>query len=90
VLIADVVRRSSVAHLFYFYSVLYEIASIPRKAPSAWVISNSLASQTDQERRGNSVQPHIGAVEKGNAVEVDARTLARGVMKVLGKEMGAM
>jgi hypothetical protein len=35
------------------------------------------------------VQPHIGAVEKGDAVEVDARTLAREAMKVLGKEMGA-
>ncbi|KAF8129901.1 hypothetical protein EV363DRAFT_1399707 [Boletus edulis] len=37
VLIADVVKRSSVAHLFYFYPVLCEIASIPRKTPAAWV-----------------------------------------------------
>ncbi|KAG2106226.1 uncharacterized protein F5147DRAFT_233970 [Suillus discolor] len=34
-LIADVVKRSPVAHTFYFYSVLCEIASIPRKTPSA-------------------------------------------------------
>ncbi|KAF8550522.1 hypothetical protein OG21DRAFT_397414 [Imleria badia] len=36
-LIADVVKRSSVAHLFCFYPVLCEIASIPRKTPAAWV-----------------------------------------------------
>jgi hypothetical protein len=40
-LIADVVKRSPVAHLFYFYSVLCEIASISRKTPSAWVITSS-------------------------------------------------
>ncbi|OJA16091.1 hypothetical protein AZE42_05645 [Rhizopogon vesiculosus] len=89
-LIADVVRRSSVAHLFYVYSVLCEIASIPRKAPSAWVITNTSTSETDQERRSIPVQPHIGTIEKGDAVEVDARTLAREALKVLGKEMGAM
>jgi hypothetical protein len=54
------------------------------------VISNSLASQTDQERRVNSVQPHIGTVGRGDAVEVDTRTLAREAMKILGKEMGAI
>ncbi|KAG1719544.1 uncharacterized protein EDB91DRAFT_1240566 [Suillus paluster] len=90
-LIADVVRRSPVAHLFYFYSVLCEIASIPRKTPSAWVITNSSPPETDQERRGHSVQPRIGALEKGgDAMEVNARTLAREALKVLGKEMGAI
>lgn len=64
-----------------------EIASIPRKAPSAWVITNSLASQ---QRKDNFVQPHIGTVEKGEAGEVDARTLAREALRVLGKEMGTM
>ncbi|KAJ7597649.1 guanine nucleotide exchange factor in Golgi transport N-terminal-domain-containing protein [Mycena floridula] len=37
VLIADSVKRSSVAHLFHFYPTLCEIASIPRRAPSSWV-----------------------------------------------------
>jgi hypothetical protein len=48
--------------------------------------------QTDQERRVNSVQPHIqvGTVGRGDAVEVDTRTLAREAMKILGKEMGAI
>ncbi|KAG2129622.1 hypothetical protein DEU56DRAFT_741289 [Suillus clintonianus] len=90
-LIADVVRRSPVAHLFYFYSVLCEIASIPRKTPSAWVITSSSPPEATQERRGNVVQPHIGALEEGgDAMEVDARTLARKALKVLGKEMGAI
>ncbi|KAG1868360.1 hypothetical protein DFJ58DRAFT_698074 [Suillus subalutaceus] len=89
--IADVVKRSSVAHLFYFYSVLCEIASIPRKTPSAWVISSSSPPETNQERRGNSLQPHIGAPEEGgDAMEVDARTLARRALQILGKEMGAI
>jgi len=48
------------------------------------VITNSLVYESDQ-------QPHtIGTIEKGDAVEVDARTLAREALKVLGKEMGAM
>ncbi|KAF7290808.1 Protein MON2 [Mycena indigotica] len=63
-LIADAVRRSRVAHLFHFYPLLCEIASIPRRTPAAWV-----------------------AVKQG-AKELDARTLARECLKVLGKEMG--
>jgi hypothetical protein len=89
-LIADVVKRSPVAHLFYFYSVLCEIASISRKTPSAWVITSSSPPETNQERRGNFLQPHIGALEEGgDTMEVDARTLARKALQVLGKEMGA-
>lgn len=90
-LIADVVKRSPVAHIFYFYSALCEIASIPRKTPSAWVITSSSPPETNQERRGNSLQPHIGDVEEGgDAMEVDARTLARKALQVLGKEMGTI
>ncbi|KAG1875783.1 hypothetical protein F4604DRAFT_1903720 [Suillus subluteus] len=88
-LIADVAKRSPVAHLFYFYSVLCEIASIPRKTPSAWVITNSLPPE--KERGGNFLQPHIGALEEGGDVmEIDARTLARKALQVLGKGMGAI
>ncbi|KAG1769044.1 hypothetical protein EV702DRAFT_707206 [Suillus placidus] len=90
-LIADVVKRSPVAHIFYFYSVLCEIASIPRKTPSAWVVSSPPPLETNQERRGKFLQPHISALEEGdNAMEVDARTLARKALQVLGKEMGAI
>jgi len=88
-LIADVVKRSPVAHLFYFYSVLCDIASIPRKTPSAWVFTNS--SPPEKEAGGSFLQPHIGALEEGGDVmEVDARTLARKALQVLGKEMGAI
>ncbi|KAG7085465.1 hypothetical protein E1B28_003026 [Marasmius oreades] len=37
-LISDSVKRSSIAHLFYFYPALCEIASIPRKTPSSFVV----------------------------------------------------
>jgi len=37
------------------------------------------------------VPPHIGALEKGgDAVEVDARTLARSALEILRREMGAI
>ena len=87
-LIGDVVKRSSVAHLFYFYAVLCEIASIPRKTPAAWVsVANPLVGGRDPgESRGR-----IGAPEgDGKVVEVDARALAKECLKVLGKEMGAV
>ncbi|KAG1803198.1 uncharacterized protein BJ212DRAFT_1304669 [Suillus subaureus] len=88
-LIADVAKRSPVAHLFHLYSVLCEIASIPRKTPSAWVIMNS--SPPEKERGGNFLQPHIGVLEDGGDVmEVDARILARKALQVLGKDIGAI
>ncbi|KAG1853104.1 hypothetical protein F4604DRAFT_1804170 [Suillus subluteus] len=88
-LIADVAQRSPVAHLFYFYLVLCEITSIPQKTPSSWVITNS--SPPEKERGGNFLQPHISALEEGgNVMEVDARTLARKALQVLGKGMGAI
>jgi hypothetical protein len=36
------------------------------------------------------VQPHIGTVGRGDAVEVGTRTLVREAMKILGKEMGVI
>jgi hypothetical protein len=43
-LIADSVKRSSRAHLFHFYTLLSEIASVPRKAPSAWITADRLVA----------------------------------------------
>lgn len=84
-LVADVVKRSSVAHLFYFYPILCEIASIPRKTPTAWVLTSPLGGARDQ-----GLQGRIGAPEAdGKVVEVDARALAKACLGVLGKEMGA-
>ncbi|KAH7907589.1 hypothetical protein BJ138DRAFT_1137471 [Hygrophoropsis aurantiaca] len=84
-LIADVVRRSPVAHLFYFYPVLCEIGSIPRRSPSAWVLSSSSSSHDQQSPR-----LRIGAADAddGKAVEIDARALTRECLRVLGQEMG--
>ncbi|KAJ7911535.1 hypothetical protein B0H13DRAFT_2009133, partial [Mycena leptocephala] len=72
-LIADAVKRSSVAHLFHFYPVLCEIASIPRKTPSTWVLSRTADKNSS---------------EGDEAIELDARVLARECLKEVGREMG--
>ncbi|KAF9233451.1 guanine nucleotide exchange factor in Golgi transport N-terminal-domain-containing protein [Melanogaster broomeanus] len=80
-LIADVVKRSSVAHIFYFYQILCEIGSISRKTPSAWVLSSG-----DEPPRP---RPRIGAPDTdARVIEVDARALTKECLRVLGKEMG--
>ncbi|KAF9222197.1 hypothetical protein BS17DRAFT_195192 [Gyrodon lividus] len=90
-LIADVVRRSSVAHLFYFYPILCEIGSIPRKTPSAWVLTSFPASPRSQDQGNGSSRPRIGAPDTdGKVIEVDARALSKECLRVLGKEMGAV
>src|SRR6266581_5545650 len=43
-LIADAVKRSSRAHMFHVYSLLCEIASVPRKSPNAWIAADRLAT----------------------------------------------
>jgi len=42
-LIADAVKRSSRAHMFHFYTLLCEIASLPRKSPNGWVAADRQA-----------------------------------------------
>jgi hypothetical protein len=42
-LIAVSVKRSSRAHMFHFYSLLCEIASVPHKAPIVWISVDRLA-----------------------------------------------
>ncbi|KAJ7226681.1 hypothetical protein GGX14DRAFT_692973 [Mycena pura] len=74
-LVADAVKRSSVAHLFHFYPVLCEIASIPRRTPSTWVLSPRAGEGDTME--GDD-----------DATELDARTLARACLKEVGREMG--
>ncbi|KAJ7664366.1 hypothetical protein DFH06DRAFT_322458 [Mycena polygramma] len=73
-LIADAVKRSSVAHLFHFYPVLCEIASIPRKTPSTWVLPRAAGRSSSSE--------------DDEAIELDARVLARECLKEVGREMG--
>ncbi|KAG6906753.1 hypothetical protein DXG01_012283, partial [Tephrocybe rancida] len=88
-LIADAVKRSTAAHLFHFYPVLCEIASIPRKTPSAWVVSTKASPSAATLTNGHA---HSGSdlqrKASSDAVELDARTLARTCLKAVGKEMG--
>ncbi|KAG6888448.1 hypothetical protein C0992_008477 [Termitomyces sp. T32_za158] len=86
-LMADAVKRSTVAHLFHFYPVLLEIVSIPRKTPSAWVIPIKAPSSVGRLMNGHTefgsdAQRHV------EAVELDARTLARNCLKEVGKGIG--
>jgi len=37
------VKRSSRAHMFHFYTLLCEIASLPRKSPNGWIAADRLA-----------------------------------------------
>ncbi|KAI0048499.1 hypothetical protein FA95DRAFT_1517415 [Auriscalpium vulgare] len=96
-LIADSAKRSTRGHLFHFYTVLAEIASVPRKAPSAWVVSDQLFADTDREdARGGSADAHAhagsriaaGGLAAGRITALDARALARECLKEVGRELG--
>ena len=81
-LIADSIKRTTVAHLFHFYPLITELASIPRESPSFWVQNGNAPSVTD-----GSVQD-VSGQGGSNVVELDARTLARSCLKEIGREMG--
>lgn len=85
-LITDAVRRSSKAHLFHFYHVFCEIASLPRKAPFAWLSSPSQPPVGD----GRSRIAQEEQEETKDFAEFDARTLARECLKSIGREMGLL
>lgn len=86
-LITDAVRRSSKAHLFHFYHVFCEIASLPRKTPATWL---SLPSDNpSDDGRSRVVQEEQEKTKQTkDFVEFDARTLARECLKAIGEEMG--
>lgn len=101
-LVADAVKRSTVAHLFHMYDLLCDIAAIPRKPPSTWVSipqaksgSGSvgkppiptLSSQPPPGKLGDTTRS-LKLFRGGGVVEMDARTLARECLKVIGKELG--
>ncbi|KAG6844369.1 hypothetical protein H0H87_007445 [Tephrocybe sp. NHM501043] len=87
-LIADAVKRSTAAHLFHFYPVLCEIASIPRKTPSAWMVTSTTPSSLSILPTGHTSSGSNYGQSGANAVELDARILARTCLKEVGKEMG--
>ncbi|KAI0300723.1 hypothetical protein B0F90DRAFT_1722805 [Multifurca ochricompacta] len=75
-LIADSVKRSPRAHVIHFYTLLCEIASTPRKAPSAWVSADRLVTS-------GGAAPTSKDSETATAV----RVLAGGRIEV-GRELG--
>ncbi|OJT09170.1 Protein MON2 -like protein [Trametes pubescens] len=95
-LIADAVKRSTKAHLFHFYPILCEIVAIPRKTPTAWVMSavprasatSSLASPNDARHSMSFTDVAKGNADEGHAVEVDARALVKECLKEVGRELG--
>jgi len=98
-LIADSVKRSSRAHMFHFYSLLCEIASVPRKAPSAWISADRLAVLSgvpaEKEKKemetvatGRTHHPSSSRAGPGLLVSFDARELARECLKEVGRELG--
>lgn len=74
-LVADAVKRSSVAHLFHFYSVLVEIASKPRRTPTMPIIVKAPSLTRSEEKIPCTA-------------ELDARVIARNCLKEIGNEMG--
>jgi hypothetical protein len=98
-LIADSVKRSSRAHMFHFYSLLCEIASVPRKAPSAWISADRLAvlsgvpaekekKEMDAAATDRTHDPRSSRPGAGHIVSFDARELARECLKGVGRELG--
>ena len=86
-LITDAVRRSSKAHLFHFYHVFCEIASLSRKTPSTW-LSSPLDHSAGDGRSRVAQEEQEKAKETNAFIEFDARTLARECLKAVGEEMG--
>ncbi|KAF8874390.1 hypothetical protein CPB84DRAFT_1817905 [Gymnopilus junonius] len=92
-LVADSVKRSTVAHLFHFYPVLCEIGSIPRRSPSDIQGSGDLASLHAKDARTLVEVNGKVAHDKENGKEsdlahLDARKLAQECLKAVGKELG--
>ena len=96
-LMSDATKRSPHAHLFHLYPLLYEIATVPRAPPSAWIATNrssSLSTLTNSSSRpltpfDSLVGVGGGGSQAPSSVEVDARQLAKTCLRVIGKEIGA-
>ena len=76
-MVSDSIKRSTVAHLFHFYPVLCEIASIPRRSPTAWVQAS--ASDSDKANRGKNERDDgkaKGKLQKKENKEKSTRAVA--------------
>ncbi|KAJ8520264.1 hypothetical protein ONZ45_g2894 [Pleurotus djamor] len=87
-LVADAVKRSSVAHLFHLYSILCEIGSLPRKPPTTWVSSPKGQRTPVPPPRTTVPIPPQRQPSTGTPVEMDARSLARECLRTIGRELG--
>ncbi|KIY49646.1 hypothetical protein FISHEDRAFT_40768 [Fistulina hepatica ATCC 64428] len=88
-LVVDVVRRSSLGHLFQLYNVLCDISSIPRRTPFTSVKDRSLSpSAAIAPQQIPSDYGEFFARRQAAPAQVDARDLARECLKLIGKEMG--
>ncbi|KIL71464.1 hypothetical protein M378DRAFT_65148 [Amanita muscaria Koide BX008] len=86
-LIADAVKRSSIAHLFHFYSVLTEIASKHRPLPAMSISAlNGAMSQSPRLDTHTSDK----TTTDDSIHDLDARLLARTCLWEIGKEMGVV
>lgn len=85
--------------MFHFYSLLCEIASVPRKAPSAWISADRLAVLSGVPAEKEKKEMDAAATDRthdsrssrpgpGNVVSFDARELARECLKGVGRELG--
>jgi hypothetical protein len=90
-LISNSIKLSTVAHLFHFYPVLCEIASIPRKSPTRWVARDSGdTSHSNKPADDIACSSELGKEKTviPPVKELDARMLARECLKEVGREMG--
>jgi hypothetical protein len=85
--------------MFHFYSLLCEIASVPRKAPSAWISADRLAvlsgvpaekekKEMEAAATGRTHHPSSSRPGSGHLASFDARELARECLKEVGRELG--
>lgn len=86
--------------MFHLYSLLCEIASVPRKAPSAWIAADRLgissggsAASKEKKETAAAVRTHHPSSSRagsgsGHLVSFDARGLARDCLKEVGRELG--
>jgi len=85
-LFSDSAKRSTLGHLFHFYPLLCEIASLSRRSPSYWVQNRTTGSLTGTS--GNGEDSRVPGLQGSVAVERDGRQLAMECLKQIGREMG--
>lgn len=97
-------QHSTLGHLFHFYPLLLEIATLPNKPPTLWMMpalndlgetitiqaETPLKDDEEEHEASSSSLAHVGTSLGGKVepVEVDSRRLAGECLRILGKEFG--